>query len=66
LNFFSLERRLVSDAENPLVLRVNLGPHDEIARLYIFDRNQTMEVNHEVTIVTKPIPLKSQLMFKEN
>jgi hypothetical protein len=52
LKLFSLERRLVSDAENPLVLRVNLGPHDEIARLYIFDRNQTMEVNHEVTILT--------------
>ena len=43
-----LERRLVSDTEYPLVLRVNLGPHEEVARLYIFDKNETMEVRHEV------------------
>ena len=46
---FFLERRLVGDDENPLVLRVNLGPHEDIAKLYIFDKNETTEISHEVS-----------------
>ncbi len=34
-----LERRMLTDSEYPLVLRVNLGPHENIARMYIFDKN---------------------------
>jgi hypothetical protein len=45
---FLSERRLVGDDEYPLVLRVNLGPHEDISKLYIFDKNNTTEVNYEV------------------
>ena len=47
----------MGDHEYPLVLRVNLGPHEDIAKLYIFDKNQTTEINHEVKFM---ISLKSR------
>jgi Ras association domain-containing protein 2/4 len=42
------ERRLVRDHELPLHLRVNLGPHEDIAKLYLLDRNSTSEIRPEV------------------
>ena len=47
------ERRLVGDHEFPLILRVNLGPREDIAKLYIFDKNQTSEVSHEVSLIIR-------------
>lgn len=42
------ERRMVADLECPLALRVNLGPHENISKLYLLDKNQTTEIRHEV------------------
>ncbi len=42
------ERRLVGDAEFPLLLRVRLGPREDIAKLFLLDKNRTKEINHEV------------------
>ena len=41
------ERRRLLDAEYPLLTRVNLGPHEDAARLYVMD-NRTSEIRHEV------------------
>eukprot|EP00095_Tigriopus_kingsejongensis_P002742 maker-scaffold138_size318692-snap-gene-0.7 protein:Tk02742 transcript:maker-scaffold138_size318692-snap-gene-0.7-mRNA-1 annotation:"ras association domain-containing protein 2" len=42
------ERRLVTEMECPLLLRVNLGPDETIAKLYLLDRSLTTEIRHEV------------------
>ena len=42
------ERRLIGDNEAPLLLRVNLGPHENIAKFYLMDRRATVEIRHEV------------------
>lgn len=42
------ERRLLGDNEFPLLLRVNLGPHENIAKFYLMDRRATVEIRHEV------------------
>jgi Ras association domain-containing protein 2/4 len=38
----------VGDSEFPLRLRVNLGPREDIAKLFLLDRRKTKEINHEV------------------
>merc|ERR1712098_370290 len=42
------ETRLVGPSESPLTLRVNLGPHEEISKLYLMDKHKTTEIPHEV------------------
>ncbi len=42
------ERRLVRDHEFPLRLRVDLGPREDIAKLFLMDRRNTTEIRHEV------------------
>ena len=42
------ETRLVQDTEFPLMLRVNLGPHEDISKLYLMDKKMTSEISSEV------------------
>lgn len=42
------ERRLVSETEYPLLLRVNLGPHEDVAKLYVMELKSANEICHEV------------------
>ena len=42
------ETRLVQDTEVPLLLRVNMGPHEDISKLYLMDKNRTTEISGEV------------------
>jgi len=42
------ERRLVGDQECPLTLRVTQGPHEEVSKLYLMDRQATSEISGEV------------------
>ena len=42
------ETRLVQDTEFPLMLRVNLGPHEDISKLYLMDKKNTSEISSEV------------------
>lgn len=42
------ERRLVGDEESPLTLRVTQGPHEEVSKLYLMDRQATSEISGEV------------------
>ena len=46
MEYFSERRRLL-DNEFPLLIRVNLGPHEDASRLYILD-NRALEIRHEV------------------
>ena len=41
------ERRRLTDLECPLLTRVNLGPHEDAAKIYAMD-NRTTEIRHEV------------------
>ena len=43
-----LERRLIGESEFPLLLRVRLGPREDIAKLFLLDKNKTQEISHEV------------------
>jgi len=43
-----METRLVTDLEFPLLLRVNLGPHDDIAKIYLMNKEQTNEISDKV------------------
>ncbi len=36
------------DHEFPLRLRVDLGPREDIAKLFLMDRRNTTEIRHEV------------------
>ena len=47
-DLISAERRLVGESEFPLLLRVRLGPREDIAKLFLLDKNKTQEINHEV------------------
>jgi len=42
------ERRLITENEFPLLLRVNLGPHEEISKIYLMDKQKTEEISHSV------------------
>jgi len=42
------ERRLITDNEFPLLLRVNLGPYEDIAKIYLMDKQRTEEISHTV------------------
>ncbi|CAH0552964.1 unnamed protein product [Brassicogethes aeneus] len=42
------EQRRLKDDEYPLLTRVVLGPHEDVAKLYLMDGNTTPEVSSEV------------------
>jgi len=42
------ERRLITGSEFPLLLRVNLGPHEDIAKVYLMNKANTSEISHLV------------------
>lgn len=42
------EQRRLRDEEYPLLVRVLLGPHEDVAKLFIMDRHTTPEVSNEV------------------
>lgn len=42
------ETRLITEKEFPLLLRVNLGPYEEIAKIYLMDKQKTEEISHNV------------------
>ena len=44
---FSEQRRLQED-EYPLLVRVMLGPHEDVAKLYLMDKHSTDEISCEV------------------
>jgi len=42
------EQRILKDDEYPLLVRVMLGPHEDVAKLYLMDRGSTKEISSEV------------------
>ncbi|XP_064101588.1 ras association domain-containing protein 4-like [Macrobrachium nipponense] len=42
------ERRRIKDEEYPLITRVMLGPHEEVAKIFIVDAQQTEEISPQV------------------
>lgn len=42
------ETRRIQDHEYPLLVRVILGPHEDVAKLYIMDKNKTNEISSAV------------------
>lgn len=42
------ERRRVRDDESPLISRVIVGPHEDVAKIFIVDVGQTQEISPEV------------------
>lgn len=42
------EQRMLREDEYPLVTRVMLGPHEDVAKLYLMDRTTTDEISPEV------------------
>lgn len=47
-HFLFPEQRRLKDDEYPLVVRVLLGPHEDVARLFLMDSQSTLEVSSEV------------------
>lgn len=45
---FILEQRRLRDDEYPLLVRVLLGPHEDITKLFLMDSHTTREVSCEV------------------
>jgi len=46
--FFISETRVLKDDDFPLVERVILGPLEDVAKLFIMDKDKVKEVNEEV------------------
>lgn len=46
--FFLSEQRRLKDDEYPLLARVLLGPHEDVAKLFLMDSHSTSEVSSEV------------------
>lgn len=44
------EQRRLQDDEYPLLVRVMLGPHEDVAKLYLMDRENTDEISSEVSL----------------
>lgn len=42
------EQRRLRDDEYPLEVRVLLGPHEDVARLFLMDARSTQEISSEV------------------
>ncbi|CAD7077900.1 unnamed protein product [Hermetia illucens] len=42
------EQRRLKDDDYPLVVRVMLGPHEDVARLFLMDAQETQEISNEV------------------
>ena len=42
------ERRLITSNEYPLILRVNQGPHEDVAKFQLMELKTTPEINQEV------------------
>uniref|UniRef100_T1IQK5 LIM zinc-binding domain-containing protein n=1 Tax=Strigamia maritima TaxID=126957 RepID=T1IQK5_STRMM len=42
------ETRRLQDTEYPLLVRVNLGPHEDVAKVFIMDKRKTNEISSEV------------------
>jgi len=42
------ERRMISETEFPLLVRVRTGPHEDVAKLYLMDRTRTEEISQQV------------------
>ncbi|XP_014262185.1 ras association domain-containing protein 4 [Cimex lectularius] len=42
------EQRMLKEDEYPLLTRVMLGPHEDVAKLYLMDRTTTEEISPEV------------------
>ncbi|PSN28978.1 hypothetical protein C0J52_27519 [Blattella germanica] len=42
------EQRRLRDDEYPLLVRVMLGPHEDVAKLFLMDRQNTQEISNEV------------------
>jgi len=42
------ERRIISETEFPLLVRVRTGPHEDVAKLYLMDRTRTEEISQQV------------------
>lgn len=45
---FFIEQRRLREDEYPLITRILLGPHEDVARIFIVDRHSTYEVSNEV------------------
>lgn len=44
------ERRRIKEDEYPLITRVMLGPHEDVARVFIVDIQQTDEISPQVCV----------------
>merc|ERR1719444_541159 len=42
------ETRLLADSEFPLLLRANLGPHEDISKIYVMNKQTTNEISAKV------------------
>lgn len=42
------EQRRLRDDEYPLLVRVMLGPHEDVSKLFLMDRQNTEEISSEV------------------
>lgn len=40
------EQRRLKDDDYPLVVRVMLGPHEDVARLFLMDAQETQEIRY--------------------
>lgn len=47
-HFLFTEQRRLKDDEYPLLTRVLLGPHEDVAKLFLMDSHNTPEVSSEV------------------
>jgi len=42
------ERRIISESEFPLLVRVRTGPHEDVAKLYLMEQTKTEEISQQV------------------
>ena len=50
-NVVNIECRRLHDNENPLIVRVLLGPNESVAKVFIFNKNKdeiSSEVSHQM------------------
>lgn len=60
--WLDIEQRRLQDDEYPLLVRVMLGPHEDVSKLYLMDRHNTDEISNEVSNISIKIILNNHLL----
>lgn len=65
MKYLLSEQRRLKDEEYPLLVRVLLGPHEDVVRLFLMDGHSTPEVSSEVAQFLNLSPVECRAILNQ-